>query len=69
MSVSCRGVLTGDWAIEHGKFEWSLIPIAGGSPKRDQGNFVVIWIASPTDRRESLATSGTAHSRCPVHGD
>ena len=44
VAVSEREVtVSGDWAIEHGKFDWTLMPVAGGNPLRDQGNFVAIW--------------------------
>jgi len=43
-SASDRGVtLAGDWAIEHGRFDQSLVPVAGGGLIRAQGSFVAIW--------------------------
>ncbi len=44
VSVSDRGVtVAADWAIEHGKFDWGLMPAGGGAPFRAQGSFVAIW--------------------------
>ena len=44
VTISDRGVtVAGDWAIEHAKFDWSVIPVAGGGPLRDQGSVVAIW--------------------------
>ncbi|PYQ05553.1 MAG: hypothetical protein DMF82_08160 [Acidobacteria bacterium] len=48
VSVSDRQVtVTGDWGIEHGKFDWTLAPVAGGNSVRDQGNFLAIWHRPP----------------------
>jgi len=44
VGVSDRDVvLAGDWAIEHGNFDWTVVPVAGGAEVRDQGKFVAIW--------------------------
>jgi uncharacterized protein (TIGR02246 family) len=48
VTVSDREVtVTGDWAIEHGKFDWTLIPVGGSNSVRDQGNFLGIWHRQP----------------------
>jgi ketosteroid isomerase-like protein len=48
MAVSDRGVtMAGDWAIEHGKFDWTLAPAAGGAPIRELGSFLAIWHRQP----------------------
>jgi ketosteroid isomerase-like protein len=48
MAVSERGVtMAGDWAIEHGKFDWTLAPAAGGAPIRELGSFLAIWHRQP----------------------
>lgn len=44
VTVSGRDVVVaGDWAIEHGDFDWTVAPVAGGAAQRDQGKFVAIW--------------------------
>lgn len=44
VSVSGRDVVVaGDWAIEHGDFDWTVAPVGGGPEQRDQGKFVAIW--------------------------
>jgi ketosteroid isomerase-like protein len=48
VTVSDRGVtVAADWAIEHGKFDWSLAPVAGGGVVHVQGSFVAIWHRQP----------------------
>jgi len=48
VSVSERQVtVAGDWGIEHGKFDWTLVPVGGGNSMRDQGNFLAIWHRQP----------------------
>lgn len=43
VSVSNRDVvIAGDWAIEHGDYDWTVGPLAGGSDQREQGRFVAI---------------------------
>ncbi len=44
VTVSDRDVVVaGEWAIEHGNFDWALAPIAGGAELREQGRFVAIY--------------------------
>lgn len=48
VTVSDRDVtIVGDWAIETGKFDWTVTPVAGGAPVRDQGNFLAVWRREP----------------------
>ena len=48
VSVSERDVdIAGDWAIEHGSFDWTVTPLAGGSPQRDLGRVIAIWHREP----------------------
>jgi len=48
VTISERQVtVAGDWAIEHGKFDWTLRPVAGGDSLRDRGNFLAIWRRQP----------------------
>lgn len=44
VSVSGRDVVvSGDWAIEYGDFEWAVTPVAGGPEQREHGRFVAVW--------------------------
>jgi ketosteroid isomerase-like protein len=44
VTIANRDVtIAGDWGIEHGSFEWTVVPAAGGADVRDQGNFVAIY--------------------------
>jgi uncharacterized protein (TIGR02246 family) len=44
VAVSNREVVVaGDWAIEHGTYDWGVEPAGGGAEMRDQGSFVAIW--------------------------
>jgi uncharacterized protein (TIGR02246 family) len=44
VTVTGREVtVAGDWAIEHGAFEWTVVPAAGGPEQREQGRFLAIW--------------------------
>lgn len=44
VAVSNRDVtVAGDWGIEHGVFDWTVVPAAGGGDMADQGRFVAIW--------------------------
>ena len=48
VTVSNRDVIVaGDLAIETGTFDWTVTPVAGGTPVRDQGHFVAIWRRQP----------------------
>jgi uncharacterized protein (TIGR02246 family) len=48
VTVSDRDVvLAGDWAIEHGNFDWTVAPIAGGPEQREQGRFVAVYRRQP----------------------
>ena len=48
VTVSDRDVaVAGDLAIESGTFDWTLTPVAGGAPVRDQGHFIAIWRRQP----------------------
>ena len=48
VTVSDRDVtVAGDWAIETGTFDWTVTPVAGGTPVRDQGHFIAIWGRQP----------------------
>lgn len=44
LTLADREVLVGNgWAVELGTFEWTLEPIAGGSPVVDRGNYMQVW--------------------------
>jgi ketosteroid isomerase-like protein len=44
VTISNRDVtIAGDWGLEHGDFDWTVAPVAGGAEARDQGSFVAIW--------------------------
>ena len=44
VTVSNREVaIAGDWGIEHGRFDWVVVPVAGGAEARDQGSFEAIY--------------------------
>jgi len=44
VAVSGRDVtIAGDWGIEHGAFDWTVVPVAGGAEVHDQGRFVAIY--------------------------
>jgi uncharacterized protein (TIGR02246 family) len=48
VTVSDRDVIvTGDWAIEHGNYDWTVAPLAGGTEQREQGRFVAIYRRQP----------------------
>lgn len=48
VAVSGRDVdIAGDWAIEHGVFDWTVVPLAGGPEQRDQGRFLAIYHRQP----------------------
>lgn len=48
LSVSDRDLdIAGDWAIEHGSFDWTVTPLAGGSPQTNLGRFIAIWHREP----------------------
>jgi len=48
VTVSDRDVdIAGDWAIEHGNFDWAVAPLAGGSEQREQGRFLAIYRRQP----------------------
>jgi uncharacterized protein (TIGR02246 family) len=48
VTVSDRDVdIAGDWAIEHGNFDWTVAPLAGGSEQREQGRFLAIYRRQP----------------------
>lgn len=36
-------VVAGDWAIERGKYAWTLDLTAGGPEQEVQGSFIAIW--------------------------
>ena len=44
LAITNRDVtLSGDWGIEHGNFDWTVVPVAGGGDVRELGRFVGIW--------------------------
>jgi ketosteroid isomerase-like protein len=44
VQVSARQVVvTGDWGIEEGHYDWTLKPTAGGAPFVARGSFLAIW--------------------------
>lgn len=48
MAISNRDVtVAGDWGIEHGDFDWTVVPVAGGGEIRELGRFVAIWQRQP----------------------
>ena len=36
-------MISGDWAFEVSRYEWTLVPKGGGEAVRDQANWVGIW--------------------------
>jgi uncharacterized protein (TIGR02246 family) len=51
LAITEREVLIGDeWATELATFEWTLVPVAGGPPVTDRGNYVQIWHREPDGR-------------------
>lgn len=40
-------IVGGGWAIELGSYEWGLLPIAGGDPIVDRGNYMQVWKEQP----------------------
>ncbi len=40
-------IVAGGWAIELGTYEWGLVPIAGGDPIVDRGNYMQVWKEQP----------------------
>ena len=39
--------ISGDLAFERSLYEWTLVPLEGGEPLRDQANWVGIWRRGP----------------------
>ena len=48
LTLTDREVFLGDgWAVEMGRYEWGLMPVAGGDPVADRGNYMQIWKPQP----------------------
>jgi ketosteroid isomerase-like protein len=48
VTISNRDVtVAGDWAIEHGNYDWAMTPAAGGAEVREQGRFVAVYHRLP----------------------
>jgi ketosteroid isomerase-like protein len=51
LTITDREVLVADeWATEIATFEWTLAPVAGGSPVIDRGSYVQVWRRGPDGR-------------------
>jgi uncharacterized protein (TIGR02246 family) len=48
LTLGDREVFVGEeFAVESGSFEWALIPVAGGAPVVDRGNYLQVWRRQP----------------------
>jgi ketosteroid isomerase-like protein len=51
LAITNREVLIGnEWATELAAFEWTLVPVAGGSAVIDRGSYVQVWRREPDGR-------------------
>jgi ketosteroid isomerase-like protein len=51
LTITGREVLIGgDYATEVAGFEWTLAPVAGGSPVVDRGSYMQVWHREPDGR-------------------
>jgi ketosteroid isomerase-like protein len=58
--------ISGDLAFERSLYEWTLVPLEGGEPARDQANWVGIWRRDPDG--DWAEVCGIWNSALPVPG-
>lgn len=59
-------IVTGDWAFEVSRYEWTLVPKGGGEAVRDQVNWVGIWRRRPDGNW--VEAKGMWNSTLPLTG-
>lgn len=43
-------LIGGEWATELAGYEWTVVPVAGGPPTTDRGNYIQVWHREPDGR-------------------